>query len=175
MFLLCLHLFQHRRSSSSRHKGRSRLHRIDRDAAAARQVPGRRYATQYHMIYLPNPASSYEWYYFSSETGRRRSRPNARARPRGRLLLVRTASPGSSPRRSPRVLHRRRAGAGRRGLLVFAPFLSFVLLGAFFEAVFWSSQPGGVLNRYMRLLDDGSISQRARYRPARRQNRASVL
>ena len=125
MFSSCLHRVPHRRSSSNQHKARSPLHKIDRDAAAARQVPGRRCATRYHTISLPSPASSYERYYFSSETGRRRARPNALTRPRGSQRPVRTASPGSSPRRSPLLFLLRRAGAGRWGLLVFAPSSCF--------------------------------------------------
>ena len=125
MFSSCLHLFQHRRNSSNQHKARSRRHRIDRDAAAATPARGRHYATQYHMIYLPDPASCASRYCFFLGIDRRHSRPSVLRRPRGSLLLVRTASPGSSPRRSPRVLHRRRAGAGRWGLLVFAPSSCF--------------------------------------------------
>ena len=125
MFSSCLHLFQHRRNSSNRHKARSRSRRIDRDAAAATPVPGRRYAKRCRMIYLPDPASSYDWYYFSAGTGRRRSRPSVLVHPRGSPLLVQRASPGSSPRRSPLLFRFRRAGAGRWGLLVFAPSSCF--------------------------------------------------
>ena len=133
MFSACRRLFQHRRSSSSRDKARSHQHRIDRDAAAARQVLGRHYATQYHMIYLPSPASSYEWYYFAARTGRRHSRPSVLRRPRGSLRRVRTASPGSSPRRSPLLFRFRRAGAGRWGLLVFAPSFLALRIGVFYR------------------------------------------
>ena len=133
MFSSCRRLFQHRRSSSNQHKARSRLHKIDRDAAAARQVPGHHYAKRYHMIYLPDPASSYDWYYFSARTGRRHSRPSVLTRPPVCLLLVRRASPGSSPRRSPLLPHRRRAGAGRWGLLVFAPSFLALRIGVFYR------------------------------------------
>ena len=123
----CRRLFQHRRSSSNRHKARSHRHKIDRGAAAARQVPGRHYATQYHMIYLPDPASFFWKYCFAARTGRRRARPSALTRPRGCRRPVRRASPGSSPRRSPLLFRFRRAGAGRWGLLVFGPSSLFLL------------------------------------------------
>ena len=125
MFSACRRLFQHRRSSSSRDKARSHQHRIDRGAAAARQVPGRHYATQYHMIYLPSPASCVARHCFSARTGRRRSRPSVLTRPPVCRRPVRRASPGSSPRRSPLLFRFRRAGAGRWGLLVFAPSSCF--------------------------------------------------
>ena len=128
MFSLFLHLFQHQRSSSNQHKARSRLHKIDRDAAAARQVPGRRYATRYHTIYLPDPASFFWKYYFAAGTGRRRERPNARGRPRGCRRPVRRASPGSNLHKSPLLFHFRRAGAGLLGLLVFGPSSSAIAL-----------------------------------------------
>ena len=132
MFASFLRLYLNQRSSSNRHKARSPLHRIDRDAVAATPARGRRYATQYHTIYLPNPASFFWKYCFASETGRRRARPNARARPPVCRRPVRRASPGSNLHKSPRVLPRRRAGAGRRGLLVFAP-----------SALFWAvPRPG---------------------------------
>ena len=125
MFSLFLHLFQHQRSSSNQHKARSRLHKIDRDAAAATPAPGRRYATQYHMIYLPDPASCVARYYFVARTGRRHSRPSVLRHPLIYQHLVQRASPGSSPRRSPLLFRFRRAGAGRWGLLVFAPSSCF--------------------------------------------------
>ena len=173
MFSSCRRLFQHRRSSSSRHKDRSRRHRIDRDAAAATPVPGHHYATQYHMIYLPSPASCVARYYFVARTGRRRSRPSVLARPRGCRRPVRTASPGSSPRRSPLLPHRRRAGAGRWGLLVFAPSaLSFCAAWVLFELFFgpcqqeWCSidaQPG------RKIIDQRALGRREA------KKRASVL
>ena len=130
MFSSCRRLFQHRRSSSSRYKARSRSRRIDQDAAAATPAPGRHYAKRYHMIYLPDPASCVARYCFAARTGRRHSRPSVLTHPPVFPLPVRRASPGSSPRRSPLLFHFRRAGAGRWGLLVFGPsscFLSFVL------------------------------------------------
>ena len=136
MFASFLRLYLNQRSSSNRHKARSPLHRIDRDAVAATPARGRRYATQYHTIYLPNPASFFWKYCFASETGRRRARPNARARPPVCRRPVRRASPGSSPRRSPLLFRFRRAGAGRWGLLVFGPSLCLLRCGLL-EAVSW--------------------------------------
>ena len=173
MFSSCRRLFQHRRNSSSRHKGRSRRHRIDQDAAAATPVPGHHYATQYHMIYLPSPASCVARYYFVARTGRRHERPNALARPLISLLPVQRASPGSSPRRSPLLFHFRRAGAGRWGLLVFAPSaLSFCAAWVLFELFFgpcqqeWCSidaQPG------RKIIDQRALGRREA------KKRASVL
>ena len=188
MFSSCLHRVPHRRSSSNQHKARSPLHKIDRDAAAARQVPGRRCATRYHTISLPSPASSYERYYFSSETGRRRARPNALTRPRGSQRPVRTASPGSSPRRSPLLFRFRRAGAGRWGPLVFAPcsgvcvgcevvcFMAGVLcefLGV--PRSFFSALPSKWCPGYCVHWSNQPVSQSARVHKPFAKGRASVL
>ena len=64
MFSSCRRLFQHRRSSSSRHKDRSRRHR---SGCGGHAGAGRRYAKRYHMIYLPDPASCVARYYFVAE------------------------------------------------------------------------------------------------------------
>ena len=167
MFSSCRRLFQHRRSSSNQYTGQNHQHRIDRDAAAATPARGRRYATRYHMIYLPSPASSYDWYCFAARTGRRRSRPSVLRRPRGCRRPVRTASPGSSPRRSPLLFHFRRAGAGRWGLLVFAPSCLLCSDAAFLKLLF--------------VLAAGAVSQttdsllaRYFYRPARAQAREGL-